>query len=859
MNTLKNLAKKAIAVGSGAMLLGVTAMGAMAQTTTATTLDLANYPAPFIKSGQFDGLLVVGEKAKTEDVLGAIEIAAALQASSTTPVSGGGGSGTTTTLSGDVKQVASSGDMLEIGEQLGSVVESLTEDDLELLQDGSVTTQSGTTDFEQTLRLDSAAGSAVVLLDENNDDVTGTYLFWNDGAQLFDYDLEFTSGLESDVDSDGNAEDIEDESIFMLGNYYTVVNTDVTDDAGADDVTIELIAGDVTDTLAEGETATYTIDGKDYEITVLVIGTNNNDATVKFVVNGEVTDSMVDGDTETLSDGLEIGVRDIIETTAYRESDPSSIVEFYLGANKVEIADLDVQTVDGGASVEINSENIEDARADIEAIVTGAATDVRINAISYALDVDAAFQTDVFLSEGEGVREALDEPEGMIGNWDIVYQGLSAPEMTDVELDSQGDDQYNLVFQNLRGQEFNVPLAYAGGAGASDGTYGDEDDSFIFTERDANADGDADVDADFNIGLDDYFALTDVGGTGTADNGDDSYILQFTDVDEDDSTVSFENIGDGSEIKATYTPTGAFGDAPGVGVTGDITIGGKDFGFELHEDGTDGYRLAVDLDNSGSLENNSVLDIVVNGGGILTLSDNAVAAHPAADGWAGTNFNMTLTTDADDVDNDTTQSTLITVTETTVDLDVDFSSSNAGGAGVWFYDDDSDADTETGLNGYGTWFKKTDDTDEADDLIISYPEEQLEAMVYVTGGEVKKSTSTGSTGGSSRVNRISVGSAVLDKDVTYDQDNMIVVGGPCVNTIAAALMQNPADCTEGFSEGHAWLKLFDTGKNTALLVAGYGAQDTQGASRVLAEYGDYDLSGAEADVVVESLTNIMVK
>lgn len=849
MNTLRNIAKKAVAVGSGALALGATVAGAFA-------LDLADYPAPFIQNGQFNGLIVVGGDAKSEDILGAIEIAASLQASATTPTSGSsGGSTTTTTLSGDVKQIESSGDMLEIGEQLGSVVESLTEDDLEFLKDGSITTQSGSTDFEQTLDLDSAAGSGLVKLDEDNDRNTGVYLYWADGSTLFNYTLEFTSGLESDVDSDGNAEDLEDETIFMLGNYYTVVNTDVTGTT-SNDVTLELIAGDVTDTLAEGEKATYTVDGKDYEINVLVIGDSNGATTVKFVVNGEVTDAMEDGDTDTLGDGLEIGVRDIIETTAYRESDPSSIVEFYLGANKLEIVDGNVSLSDGGASVEINSENIEDASADIEAVITGSAsaTDVRINSIVYWLEVDAKYQTDVFLSEGQGVRDALDEEEGMLGNWDIVFQGLGEPDYNDLMFNSEGDDQYNLVFTNLRGDEYDVPFFYAGTTATSDGVFGDDSDSFIFMERENSSDGDPDVAGDYNIDLDDYFVLTDIGGTGVADNGDDTYIMQFTDVDEDDSTVSFENLGDGGEVTATFT--GTISTSAASPVTGDITVGGKDFGFWLYEPSAGDYRLAVDLDNSGALENVSKVEVVIKGGGILTLSNDTVAGlGTASDSVSGDSFFATLTTDADDVDSDVTYTTDITFTETTDEVDVDIpSTANT----TYFYDNDNDADTETGLTPYGTWFKKTDESDESDSLTVSYPDEQVEAMVYVTGGEVKKTTST-SAGGSGRVNRISVGSAVLDRSVKYDQDNMIVVGGPCVNTIAAALLKNPAQCAEGFEDGHAWLKLVDTGDNVALLVAGFSAQDTQGASRVLAEYGDYDLSGMEADVVVESLTNIMVK
>ncbi|MBT7440417.1 hypothetical protein HN789_04195, partial [archaeon] len=57
-------------------MLGATILGA-----TAATWDLMDYPAPFVADGQLDDtVLVVGAAAQTADVLGAIDIAAALQA-----------------------------------------------------------------------------------------------------------------------------------------------------------------------------------------------------------------------------------------------------------------------------------------------------------------------------------------------------------------------------------------------------------------------------------------------------------------------------------------------------------------------------------------------------------------------------------------------------------------------------------------------------------------------------------------------------------------------------------------------------------------------------------------------------------
>ncbi len=65
-------------------MVGATMVGALA--------DLGNYPAPFVNSdGAFSGAIVIGANAATSDVLGAIDIAASLQAEAKTgtPIAGG--------------------------------------------------------------------------------------------------------------------------------------------------------------------------------------------------------------------------------------------------------------------------------------------------------------------------------------------------------------------------------------------------------------------------------------------------------------------------------------------------------------------------------------------------------------------------------------------------------------------------------------------------------------------------------------------------------------------------------------------------------------------------------------------------
>ena len=93
----------------------------------------------------------------------------------------------------------------------------------------------------------------------------------------------------------------------------------------------------------------------------------------------------------------------------------------------------------------------------------------------------------------------------------------------------------------------------------------------------------------------------------------------------------------------------------------------------------------------------------------------------------------------------------------------------------------------------------------------------------------------------------------LDSEVAdVKAQNLVVVGGPCVNTAAAELLGNPSDCTEGFSPGKARVKLFEHANgNVAMLVAGYSGADTRLAGKVVANRAS-ELSGKE--VVVEGTT-----
>ncbi|MDD5087046.1 MAG: hypothetical protein PHV16_04810, partial [Candidatus Nanoarchaeia archaeon] len=97
---------------------------------------------------------------------------------------------------------------------------------------------------------------------------------------------------------------------------------------------------------------------------------------------------------------------------------------------------------------------------------------------------------------------------------------------------------------------------------------------------------------------------------------------------------------------------------------------------------------------------------------------------------------------------------------------------------------------------------------------------------------------------------------------------VIVVGGPCVNRVAAELMGLPYqsdECADDFEQGKAKIKLFqdideDQEENVALLIAGYSGADTRRACSVMSNYADYasDLGGVEVEMTATTDNDISV-
>jgi hypothetical protein len=112
--------------------------------------DLADYPEPFVSDGIWaDSVIVVGEKAKTSDVLGAIEIAASLQAAAYSLQAVEIEGVTESTATAGVK-IEKAGNEFNIGDDIQNIDSSFGDEDLpDILADGTYSESKGENDNDE--------------------------------------------------------------------------------------------------------------------------------------------------------------------------------------------------------------------------------------------------------------------------------------------------------------------------------------------------------------------------------------------------------------------------------------------------------------------------------------------------------------------------------------------------------------------------------------------------------------------------------------------------------------------------------------------------------------------------------------
>ncbi|MFA5142224.1 MAG: hypothetical protein WC471_04610 [Candidatus Woesearchaeota archaeon] len=815
-------AKKIIALAIGATMVGSTIVGAMAA-------DLKSWPAPFVTkdtSGKpvFDAIMVVGDTAAPADIIGITDIAMSLQYQMVEEKAVSGAA--SVSLSGDSKKIETSSNKLELNETLNSITTSVTSSDLKLLMGSEFSNEYGTSTLTQTIDIPTYAR---VVFEADPDDETNTikhYLKLDSGKQVYTYTLAASPSIKSDHNSGGYLEDIRNKKITLLGSTYTVLTAD--HDA-QNQTTLTLMGGAVTDVLDEGETKTYTVAGKEYEVTAAYIGASE----VKIKVNGELTDALAETKTYKLKDSTEVGIIDIMAQNLAGEVDR---VEFSLGANKMQLEDLNTVSNDFAGTVTIGSEDLSNVKVDIVTSLdqgTTAGNDVKVSSIKFNYNVSQ----NLYLGVGDKASTKADEAESQTGSFllsafDYKFEGPQTGATEEIKLYPSGSNNYKLEFTSKAGIKYAEEVfgydATVYGLGRYSGTtwY-----TLVTAETEEVADEET-----FCVNKNKY-----------------SRILQYKDVipgsstSDNEGTLRFKDAGSGDMFDVSYS---------GSGLTGDLIVDGNTFKVVASAD-ANGATVNVDMDGDGDVTGAlATCDLYTQYEAKITVTNVSATNSPSV---------TILSEDDEDSQTDTVVVNATINGDGKIDLEnkVKITSTSANykpGDGVaWSMTASKDeSNVYVAYTNYGMALtmdqKESSSTTTQNDFKVVYPDEQINYAFFVVGSDtMASSVSGGST--TQVVHKINVGATKLASQVAdVTAQNLVVVGGPCVNAVAAELMGNPSPCAKDFSAGKAMIKMFEatTGK-VAMLVAGYEAVDTTRATKVVAQD-----SGAKLKAVMAGKKEVSV-
>ena len=596
-----------------------------------------------------------------------------------------------------------------------------------------------------------------------------------------------------------------------------------------------LMAGAAHDTVLESETKTYTVGDKAYEVTLSYV----DDDEAKFIVNGEATNKLKVGDTYVLKDKSEVGVSEILYQS-YAGGVHSAT--FFVGAQKMELRDDQVTDSIGAYNVKIGSEDIDGTTV----IISG--SDNNSTFTISTIDINMTAQDNYYVGPGKKLSDAImaqgDEKQLLFTNsWDVEYKGLTEEETKDIKLSQSSVKRYHLHLFDGDKNKVELPIAYA--ESSYNVSMGEESQGvsnsrankkrLIITEGTAGGDTTNSNEGD-SVYKDDYFVVT----SGTASDGSaKSYLLQYKGADKQTKTspkIKFKNTGSGETLE--YSVSGVSAGTTGTIAT--IKLGGYSFIVQNASSvESDDFQLDVDLDGGGSVGSNTVNFIDVNGAQFafaFNLTGAANASTSRGDEWV----QITQTTpNGDDYDNVVPSTLNFNITVTT-DPEVRTSFS-----GLTLKTPDGKSEIAYGYTSMGTFVTQKSPSSDPQEYVLNYPEKQRLPQVYFTaqGATSKTSTAKGEMVAVTVVDATKLDSEVAD----VKAQNLIVVGGPCVNSVAAELLGNPTNCAEGFAPGKARIKLVENAGKVAMLVAGYSGADTRLAGKVLAHKAD-SLTGTEVEV-----------
>jgi len=839
----------------------------------ASTIGFAaatSYPAPFVSGGTEDSAVVYGANAATTDIVAAIDVQTDLNALVTA------GTSTTASSTGESINLATSNKKLYMNSSINDARTIITDTELPtILIDGSATDLTGTSyDYTQSITL----GDTQIEFGKSGESIDPIPMI-TIGTTVADPIYNYTLTLVKALNVSDTTNVVGYAELNMQGVNYVI-------GANSDHNTLYLYGSGTAASVDEGETKTVSVG--DTEHTISLKGASSSTAAT-IIVDG-IQKSVSKGSSYKFAGDFEIYVKDVYYTT---KTGTLSNVDLLLGANTLHL--------ESGSSVRQGADDTSIPKT--KAWITGTTNEGTITAIT--IEQAAAKTKGDYLSEGDSYVDRV------FGGVEVQFGGLnpaldSASRET-ITIDTDNSMSARITFTtDVSGIKF--PMTYAMDMDKAS-------DSSLTGINLVNEQNNTIVNMEGgNITLEDWVIIN---------SGDKGRILELTDVPNGLSStdkVSFEDVITGDQFEfatglnnfstlnidgytyycALNTPgeeTG--GEGCGMDVATGSSMGavtlfpriklknGAWISFLFNE--TYIETAAGTFEGSGALINSTIYSLP--GNYLLSTYENglpwttsAVASNQTVLTFGNVIYNATLPGDANEANltiphigigdsiveyNKTYGPAILFQEEKTLDddnghviaipLTAEGTNPKMPAIGTPVSSDktsfsnalQSDNTVNEGVTVYGTYVSR--DSDDNNVVTISYPDEQMQADILLT--EVGATVTAGTTGGGGQV------LVVKDSQIsTVSSKNLIVVGGSCINTVAAKILDSDSPiCTADFTTktgvgaGQYIIKTVTSPYDEdqiAMLVAGYAAADTVNAVNKA-------LEGVTSDVGTEQVYPIV--
>ncbi len=801
-----NFKKIGSILASGIMLAGTIGFAAA-----------ASYPEPFVTTGTAEGAIVVGANAATTDWAAAIDVQTKLNAL----VSSGTGKARAT--GGDSFQIEKPSTKFHLGRGIKDVISvAISEDNMPiLLADGKfIDDDNDEFDYSQEIKL---ANSSLAMFDDSDyaeDTPTLGFRIAN-GKNVLNYTLSFND--------EPKWEDLATSTLPIMGREYYILTTNYPTNTS-----LTLLDSAVDTVLAEGETATLEVSGKTYTISIGFISSTE----VKLVVNTETTSSLAESETQKLSDGSYLGIKDIMHDS---KDTGISKVEFSIGEGKLKLTE--------GQDLEVNDDTVSGLSANVSRASTLKRVVIRWDADG---DLFITPDSEITLPNFESVK--------------LSFSGMVYPAEEEIKIEADGSNSIMLKDFPLKDSVEDINLVWTNSSGAYNGTGKEADNKLrtpggnMITTTPYGFNGTELWDnMTFVDETDDYF----VASWNDSTSGE-SYLMRATNFKlvsgVQKCTFQYKKNGEWSDAKTDAKNGTSFSLGNAEIKVGDVDKTNKRVIITNNSAGTnfytlyskEGIRVILPTINRTHLTNQNFNNRNVTTAATPTFAQCAGNITSDADQWArgslGThirggngsgwttcdNFEETyqLLIDEEDKDGNLARGPTINVTLGETSSNSETTISDIVGE-VPSFDEQGDTDVYRSFV-YGALGSELlwDKSGSQYVLKIIYHGDESYGQVFISSPDTIITPGEGDASGQVLVVKDSEISSVSGK-------NLVVVGGSCINTVAAKILGSTTPiCTSAFTEktgvsaGQYIIKTVESPYNAekvAMLVAGYEAADTVNA------------------------------